>query len=239
MNEALKRQFDSLVKNIESRSQSEKIIVLVILLALLVLSYQSLLFDPVRAEIGTANNQISNVSRQIQSQQTTYAAMVEISEEDPSKFANDRLVVVSREHQQLDREIEALAGDLISPSDMIRLLTSLLARQSGLELLNFPEPTATPLRDGISNADELLAETGTLNLDDVITADVSGQVYEHGIVIEFQGDFFNTLKYLRFLEGITKSFFWDSISYRQLDWPNAHVTLKIHTLSDDQGFIGV
>jgi MSHA biogenesis protein MshJ len=71
------------------------------------------------------------------------------------------------------------------------------------------------------------------------TENVEGQVYAHGLVLEFEGDFFTTLKYLRFLEEITRSFFWDTISFRVAEWPSARVTLQIHTLSTDAGFIGV
>jgi len=239
VNEKLKRQLDLLVKNIESRQQYEKALALTILAAMLVLIYLSVHFDPIRADIQVATNQINNVERQIQAQRTTYAAMLETSLEDPNKFANDRLLVISREQQLLQVEIASLAGDLVTPNDMTRLLTEVLERQAGLELIHFENRTAAPLREGVSNADRLLAETGTLNFDDVIEDDVSGQVFEHGLVIQFQGDFFNTLRYLRFLEDITGSFFWDSISFRQLDWPQAQITLEIHTLSTEQGFIGV
>ena len=239
MNEALQRQLDAFLKSIESRKQSEKVMVLAILGVGLVLVYLSIFFDPVRADIEIANNQINNVTRQIQAQQTTYAAMLVQSQEDPNKFANDRLQAISREQQQLEREIESLAGDLISPNEMTRILTSVLERQAGLELVYFQNREATPLREGVSNVSELLAETGTVNFDDVVEDDVSGQVYEHGLVIEFQGDFYSTLKYLRFLEEISGSFFWDAINFRQLEWPNARISLEIHTLSTNQGFIGV
>ena len=239
MNENLRRQLDSLIKNIESRAQTEKLVVMVVLVAILVLGYLSIGFDPIRADISTGRTAINGVNRQILAQQNSNVEKYELSQEDPDKFANDRLAVITRSQAQLQDEISSLAGDFVTPNEMTNILTSLLERQAGLELVSFRNLSATPLREGVSNVAELLAETGAVNLDDVVTTDVSGQVYEHGLVIEFEGDFFNTLKYLRFLEDITRSFFWDSISFRQLDWPNAHITLEIHTLSTNQGFIGV
>ncbi len=239
MNENLRRQLDSVIQNLESRAQAEKIIFMVVLIAALALSYLSIVFDPIRADINTSRTGINGVNRQILAQQNSYAEKYEASLEDPDKFANDRLVVIARAQAQLQGEINSLAGDFVTPNEMTNILTSVLERQEGLELVSFGNQSATPLREGISNVAELLAATGAVNLDDVVTTGVSGQVYEHGLVIEFEGDFFNTLKYLRFLEDITGSFFWDSISFRQLDWPNAHITLEIHTLSTNQGFIGV
>ncbi len=239
MNENLRRQLDSVIQNLESRAQAEKIIFMVVLIATLALSYLSIVFDPIRADINTSRTGINGVNRQILVQQNSYAEKYDASLEDPDKFANDRLVVIARAQAQLQGEINSLAGDFVTPNEMTNILTSVLERQAGLELVSFGNQSATPLREGVSNVAELLAATGAVNLDDVVTTGVSGQVYEHGLVIEFEGDFFNTLKYLRFLEDITGSFFWDSISFRQLDWPNAHITLEIHTLSTNQGFIGV
>ncbi|PCJ22362.1 MAG: hypothetical protein COA96_14735 [SAR86 cluster bacterium] len=237
MNEKLKIQLDAAVKNIESRPQSEKAIVLVMIIAVLVLTYMSVAFDPVRADISQANSQILNADRQIQAQQTAYAEMLVASQEDPNKFANDRLTVIAREQGLLSQEISSLAGDLITPAGMTRILTSVLERQPGLELVSFQNKAATSLRDEESAASDtsgVVAPNNSASLNDI-----SGQVYEHGLRIEFQGDFFTTLKYLRFLEEVTGSFFWDSISFKQLEWPTALITLEIHTLSTNAGFIGV
>ncbi len=239
MNEQLKKMIDKVVSNIEARKQSEKLLVLGMLIAGLSLTYLSIAFDPVRAEIDATRSRIENVERQIEAQQSTYQGMLAQSQEDPNRFANDRLTVVEREQAVLDGEIQALAGDLVTPNQMTEILTTVLERQAGLELVSFQNIDAEPLREGASNAGEILAETGAVNFESVTRTDVAGQVYSHGLVIEFEGDYFSTLKYLRFLEEITGSFFWDAISYEQIDWPTAHVTLEIHTLSTDQGFIGV
>ncbi|MEQ8315128.1 MAG: hypothetical protein RL839_06670 [Gammaproteobacteria bacterium] len=239
MNEQLNNALDSLVKNIESRNKLEKVLLLAIILAGLLLIYVSVVSDPIRAEIATLENRISATERGIEAQRIAYQSMVAQSQEDPNRFANDRLAVIAREQTTLDRQIQSLAGDLVTPNQMTEILMTVLERQSGLEMVSFQNISAEPLREGSSNAAEILAETSTLNFSDVVEEEVVGQVYSHGLVIEFEGDFFSTLKYLRFLEDITGSFFWDAISFEQLQWPNAHVKLEIHTLSTDEGFIGV
>ena len=55
----------------------------------------------------------------------------------------------------------------------------------------------------------------------------------------YWSSFFSTLRYLRFLETMEQSFFWDSIEYEQALWPEARVILELHTLSSEEGFIGV
>ena len=232
MSKSANQQIDALVKSIESRAQVEKVAILAIALAALVMMYLTFVSDPIKSEISTAQNEVANVTRQIAQQQSSYTNMLAQSQEDPNKFANDRLQVVEREQAELDRQIRELAGDLISPGDMTRILTSVLERQAGLELISFQNLRATPLLSGERNSNEPAGS-------DEGRSNITGQVFQHGLRLEFQGDFFSTIKYLRFIEDISGSFFWDSISFQQADWPNAIVTLEIHTISTDSGFIGV
>jgi MSHA biogenesis protein MshJ len=231
MSEKVNQQVAALVKSIESRAQVEKIAIFALVIAALVMGYLSLVYDPLKAEVSAARNQVASVTRQIGQQQSSYSNMLAQSLEDPNKFANDRLAVVEREQAVLDSQIRELAGDLISPADMTRILTSVLERQSGLELISFQNLSATPLLAGDRNSDE-----GSNN---GAQPSISGQVFEHGLRLQFQGDYFSTIKYLRFIEEISGSFFWDSISFNQASWPNAVVTLQIHTISTNSGFIGV
>ena len=234
MNEQLKRQVRLLVKNLDARSQSEKLLVTAILVVAMILVFLEVSYDPIRADIAAARSQISSISAQISSQQSSYSLKLAQSQEDPNKFANDRLVIVNRQQQELLSEISALACDLVTPNQMTALLTNVLARQIGLELISFNNEPVKPLRAIAADAEQDSQEIEQL----ASTQSLSGQVYEHGLTIEFEGDFFNTLRYLRFLEGMTGSFFWDSISFNQSEWPTATVTLMIHTLSADEGFIG-
>jgi MSHA biogenesis protein MshJ len=222
MNEQLKQNLALLSKSFELRTQAEKVAIAAVLIFGLVLAYISLMFDPYRSSIATLEGQIEGAERQIQVQQASYASMVAQSQEDPNKFANDRLAVIAREQSRLNVDISRLTENFISPSNMTRILQSVLEQQSGLELISFQNSAAVPLRVGVVDENE-----------------VNGQVFEHGLVLEFQGDFFSTLKYLRFLEEISGSFFWDSVSFKKVAWPEALVTLEIHTLSASEGFLGV
>jgi MSHA biogenesis protein MshJ len=63
--------------------------------------------------------------------------------------------------------------------------------------------------------------------------------FEHGIVIRFRGSYFATLRYLRDLEELKWPFFWDKLDYKVVDYPQAEVTLSLHTVSDQEGWIHV
>lgn len=195
--------------------------------------------DPMQARIANTESRINNLTTQIAQQQASYAEKLVASEDDPNRFANDRLQVVAQELEALEGEIASLAGDLVTPAEMTQILTTLLSEQAGLEFITFENEDAIPLQSGIAANEATLVESDVVVYDEFGQAEVQGQVFEHGLILEFQGSFFDTLRYLRFLEQINGNFFWDTITFQQMAWPNAHVTLEIHTLSTDRGFIGV
>ena len=236
MNERIKQQIKRLAANLAARSQSERMIVLAIGCAVIFMGWLTFVSDPLQAKALEIENRISSVTRQIAEQQASYAEKIAASERDPNRYANERLQIVSQELERLDSQIASLAGDLVTPAQMTEILGTLLERQAGLELMAFQNEEAVPLQAGVAAPAEPDSEG---NFDEFSQDGIQGQVYEHGLTIEFQGSFFDTLRYLRFLEDITGNFFWDVISFELLDWPDAHITLQIHTLSTERGFIGV
>ena len=93
---------------------------------------------------------------QIAAQQRASAAMLETSQQDPNRFANDRLAVLAREQAVLDEEINNLAGNLVTPDEMTAILTTVLGRFTGLELQNFSNLPAEALREDFT-ADNVTA----------------------------------------------------------------------------------
>lgn len=237
MNPGLEQKLNQLVRRIEGRPQAEKIIGLLMIVSAMIMGYLTWVYDPLTAARAAAAQDIAAVEQQIQAQQAAYSQKVAQSQEDPNRFANERLSVIRVEQEQLDREISGLAGELVTPSNMTRILTAALQGHEGLELVQIQNSSAEPLRTGVdTQPGALLDETETAASR--VIRNVSGQVYRHGISLEFRGDYFSTLRYLLLLEQLTDSFYWDSITFTQSQWPSATVRLQLHTLSTEAGFLG-
>jgi len=65
------------------------------------------------------------------------------------------------------------------------------------------------------------------------------EIYKHGMRIVFEGDYFKTLKYLQALETMPWRLYWDNVEYHVTEYPKASVAITVHTLSLDEGWIGV
>jgi len=213
----IKAQWSKASTAFDARPPAERVILAVVILAILVWVYVVAFHDPVRAEIATAERQLQTSQSRINAMQTRMTQARIRAGEDPAQAARNQLEQLAQEQLAVRREIELLTGNLVSPDAMTRLLTSALESQPGLRLLRVENKAPLPLRESASES----------------------QVYRHALVLEFQGDYLSTLQYLRFLEGLSQSLFWDVLHFRQTEWPSGNITLELHTLSAEEGFVGV
>jgi MSHA biogenesis protein MshJ len=64
-------------------------------------------------------------------------------------------------------------------------------------------------------------------------------IYKHGLTITFSGSYLDTFNYLKALESMPWHFIWESIDYQVKDYPIAETTLRVHTLSFKESWLGV
>ena len=196
------------------------------IVAALVWLYTELQLAPVNAEKATLAQQISSAQTRLQAMQTRERVAMQMAEEDPDRAANERLARLIQQQQRAQGEIEGLAGNLVTPYAMTQMLTTVLDRQPGLELIRVENKVPQPMR----SAGQVSGEGGE---------EPMAQVYKHGLIIEMQGGYFSLLNYLTYLENLSERFFWDQVHFQQSGWPDATIILELHTLSTEEGFVGV
>jgi MSHA biogenesis protein MshJ len=63
--------------------------------------------------------------------------------------------------------------------------------------------------------------------------------YKHGLEITFTGNYSDTINYLKALEELPWAIVWENIDYQVKDYPKAEITIRLVTLSFDEGWLGV
>ncbi|MCG6965478.1 MAG: hypothetical protein LJE59_03105 [Chromatiaceae bacterium] len=153
------------------------------------------------------------------------AALNAQAQQDPNAALRDDMQQVRNEMEQLQSRLKAATAELISPQDMAKFLEELLIQEHELRLLRLQTLEVKPLLEQAAQD-----TTGAVALP---------ALHRHGFDIEFAGGYMATLRYLKALESLPWRFFWDSVSYEVLDYPNSVVRLRLHTLSLSEDWIGV
>jgi MSHA biogenesis protein MshJ len=152
--------------------------------------------------------------------------------EDPDASMREERERLLRQIGELDAELEARAGQLITPEQMVGTLRALLAEQHGLRLerLELQPPVSALTDDPGSHLERAsLAEPGSAGI----------ALYKHAIELEWLGGYLDTLRYLRAVERLGWTIYWESLEYEVVRHPEARVRLRLFTLSEHEGWIGV
>lgn len=224
---------------IDNLDLRERGLVLCGALLLMYFVFESLVLQPLEVKQKKAQNALLQKNGEIivlnsQLQQTLTAS--KDSKEERSKREVQRL---RQELATLDQALNSATADLVTPQQMAKLLQNVLGQTDGLRLIKVTSLGSTPLllngdkdKSGKSPQQKTVPEPGA-------ETTAASTAYKHGLRIEFQGNFFTTMDYLRKLEGLEWKFFWDELDYKVIDYPDATGSLSLYTISLDKNWIGV
>lgn len=210
-----------LLARFDALSIRERLLIMAVILVLLFVLWDSLLMQPLNLRQKAANEQISNTEQRLHSLNSTITSLVTTSQYDPNAALRQQISAAQRQTALLDKELASATVGLVSPNQMAQVLETVLAKQSKLRLLHVRSLPAKPLLKLPKG------ETSTNN------------VYAHGLELQFQGSFSDTLAYLRALRALPWHFYWDSLDVKVDHYPRNTVTLVVHTLGLREGWIGV
>lgn len=213
----------ALMKWIDARAMRERAVLLCAALGLLVLSWLVFVHDPIVAARNSETRGISVAQGRIADEQRRQTDIRTSYSNDPNAFALSRQRELRNAMATADGRLNELYGELISPRQMSQMLTTLLQRETMLSLVSLQ-----------NQASEALVPANT-----PAGADAPMQVFKHGLRMVFEGDFLETINFLRSLERLDGNFFWENLDFQVTDYPKARISLDIYTLSTEQGWIGV
>jgi MSHA biogenesis protein MshJ len=242
---SLQSRWQQAATSFNTRPVAEKWIIAVVAIGAIVWLYYLFVLTGQSAQVATLNRQLTTARAALITMEQREQAARQAAIEDPNQAVRLRIERAIEEQQRLEGLLTELAGNLVTPQEMTRLLTSMLQDTGGIELVSVENLAPMPMRN---NAGQIAS--GTAGSDDASSPDAGAlsdnaaverrqQVFQHSLVLELQGDFLSLIEYLGRVESFAASFFWDELSIEQDVWPNARVRLQLHTLSTEEGFVGV
>ncbi len=115
--------------------------------------------------------------------------------------------------------IDEYAAELISPTEMARLLEKVLDRRRALALRRL----------------------ANLGAEDLLPDEVPGEqrLYRHRFEMELEGPYLDCLAFLEDLEALPWRLYWQAIDIESDAYPSNRIRIEVATLSLDEEWIGV
>ncbi|HEY0961426.1 MAG TPA: hypothetical protein VGE69_03635 [Pseudomonadales bacterium] len=218
-----KYNLQTLTKWIDSRDVRERAVLLSAAVGLLGMSWVVFIHDPIVAAKQRESRDIASAQARTAEERSRQEDIRSSYTGDPNAFALTRQRELRDAADTTNARLNELYGELISPRQMSQMLTTLLQRETMLTLVSLENQPSEALLQPGANADNL----------------PTTQVFKHGLRMVFEGDFLETVSYLRSLERLEGNVFWENLDFEVLEHPRARISLEIYTLSTEQGWIGV
>lgn len=211
-------------KMVNARTLRERAMLLTAVLVVLGYSWVLLVYDQLNTTQAESERLISNTTGQINRELSRNENVRQSYTQDPNAFVVTRIASLETQLEEVNGQLLELYGELILPQQMAGVLTQILQSETTLKLVSFANLPPEVL------VDEATGQAG----DEQVMS-----VYRHGLQLEFEGDYLETIRFLKKVENLDTSFFWDNLQFQLNEYPLARISLSIFTLSTERGFIGV
>ena len=226
----MKDQLATLQQKIDSLNQRERILVLLTSIVLVVMLIQVVLLDPLLSQREKLKNSIKSINSEIQ-QQSNQKTILEAQltagiNRDKIKRRNQ----LKKQRDQLNQKIEQSLVAMIPPRLMPEVLERVLSETTGLKLLSIENKPVVAI---------VTQQSSAVNADDSTAASSQQALYNHGFVLQLKGSYMEAINYFEKLSELPWRFHWDDMRYQVDQYPNAIITLEVHTVSMSEEWIGV
>ncbi|ARN73596.1 hypothetical protein [Oceanicoccus sagamiensis] len=218
----------TVLQKIDSLNQRERILVLLTALVLVVMLLQIALLDPLLSKRQKLASNIKSLNSQIQQQSNEKTILEARLTAGINRDKIKRREQLQSQREQLNKKIEASLVAMIPPRLMPEVLERVLAETKGLKLLSIAnKPVVAVVRQQ--------PKTDNSGSD----AAVQQALYNHGFILQLKGNYMEAITYFEKLSELPWRFHWDDMRYQVEQYPNAIITLEVHTVSMSEEWIGV
>ena len=229
----MSEQLNLLQNLIDKLSTRERILVLLGVLAVIYMIWDTFLLSPIQKTSQQLSRQHQSLQRQISELEVRRITASGLLKNSQRKQIIDDIAKLEKNIQNFDGQIRERLQGRVAPEFMSALLSDVLQKNQQLKLLSINNLPAVPF---IKNGD---TDTGQENkATEAIDPQLVG-IFMHALEMELQGSYLDILDYLQALESMQWKIFWDQVKLEVMEYPSVKVKIKVHTFSLKEGWLSV
>lgn len=212
------------IASFDALSVRERVLILVTVVVAIALPMLMYAIEPAQKEQAKLGVLVAKMKAENATQVLELATLKAQNQKDPNALLQEQITQLQQQIAALNARLQSRAERLITPQQMLGMLEQVLNSQRQLQLISLAK--GEPVRFQPPGQPQPTPTQGE-------------GIYRHDLELVVEGGFFEVLAYLQALEQLPKSFFWDGLDYQVETYPRARVTLRVHTLSTAEGWLGV
>jgi MSHA biogenesis protein MshJ len=214
---------------IDELSVKERLLLTCALMLVLVFVANRLLLRPLDNDRQQLTKAIASKREEIEVLQRQEQALLNAATQDPDAENRALLQDLRMQLASMQRQFAGTAEHLIAPDKIPEMLRTVLDKSKGLQLVRLEGLGVKPL---VAESQVPAGGSGEKSK----TADIAA--YRHSVRIDIEGSYLNLLQYLREVEALPWTLYWDSAELQVTEHPRAVLSVVVNTLSLSEAWIG-
>jgi MSHA biogenesis protein MshJ len=210
----------------------ERVLVTVTLFALLAAVLVVGVIEPEMKQQSSSRQQLSLLKTSVEAQRSAAKLLENALQKDPSAEVREIVERLTAQDQAVAHQLSTLSEVLMDPSQMTYTLRRLLEQHPGVGIVSIENLPVQNLRAKPSGDVPSAAQEGDQPTEGAVP------LYQHQVELVLVGSFDALYRYLFAAEQNAKAFFWDSVEIQVEEYPLNRMTLRVHTLSGEEGWLG-
>lgn len=215
----MKAQWQKMGEKFANLSPREKWLITLCCFVVILIGISVLLLEPALKNGQALKQQLVTTEQNNQRLEGEILVITAKLTKDPDQSINIEYKRLLQESQHLSEKLAKVIENLISPSQMAKLLEDVLKGSKGLTLVSLESLKAEPITKNQSSENY-------------------AGYYLHPVRLELTGNYFAILNYLETLETLPVNYYWRSFNYQVEKYPQARLILEVYTLGTREEFIG-
>jgi len=223
----VKSNWRDLSAKFDAYSLRERSLVLFCMLALVVGIWQLAFALPQEKHREQLQAELTQVKTDIEAQEAQRQAFASAIQGDQGS----KLERLEARLEKLNDQLANLSQGLVEARQLPEILQQVListteVRLRRLRTLPVRELQLQPLKSGSETTEAAEKERAT-------------GIFQHRVELEVSASYFQLLALLQQLEALPWRFYWDQLDYQRNAYPRGDIRLRVHTLTAEEGLLGV
>ena len=231
----MSKHFNLLQSMIDKLSTRERVMVMLGVLAVIFMIWDTFMIVPLQSSNKTLLNQRITIQGQVADLQNRLVIANGLLKNTTRKKLISDISLLEKKIIGFDEKILERLQGRVAPEYMIAMLRDVLNKNQRLELLSISNLPAEPLT---SKEQQETDSRGKKISSKPVDPDLAG-VFMHSLELKLEGRYLNILEYLQALEVLPWKIFWDHVKLQVLEYPKVRVQIKVHTFSLKDGWLSV
>jgi len=227
----MKQRWLKLATRIDALTLRQRVGIFTACAALVLYLVYMMALDPLLREHTRLRAQIGSQRAAMAGIDTDITLLVDAFARDPDAGNRKRLDAARQEAHTLGESLAAMQKGLVAPEQMAPLLQTILRANGKLQLVALTTLPVTTV--GGPPAPAPGAPAAAPAPIPAPAPGMSGLLYRHGVQVTVRGSYLDMVDYMAALEGLPSQLFWGQAQFDVEDYPHAHITLTLYTLSLD------